>query len=232
MFQQLKAYCLKRLVRLRVQRRAVEQVKISGVIVALVAINMVHHFASLSSRNNAMFKHRSAPISSSPLRVERYAVHLVGLCCSSSGPDFWKDKMSANGLRYVPTTKPCTWLQPSNLSLVCKECIAVLPPHEIVTHAHFTSGDRAFAVLAIPADLFSAPSVLSGSMAFDPLVVHKAESMSRVLLFTPFNHAFFHAPNVRNAGPRYKALGNSWAVNVVKYIGQRIQAVKSLPSAS
>ena len=33
-------------------------------------------------------------------------------------------------------------------------------------------------------------------------------------------------------GPRYKALGNSWAVNVVKYIGQRIQAVKALPSAS
>lgn len=33
-------------------------------------------------------------------------------------------------------------------------------------------------------------------------------------------------------GPRYKALGNSWAVNVVKYIGERIQAVKSLPSAS
>lgn len=29
-------------------------------------------------------------------------------------------------------------------------------------------------------------------------------------------------------GPRYKALGNSWAVPVVKWIGERIQAVENI----
>jgi DNA (cytosine-5)-methyltransferase 1 len=29
-------------------------------------------------------------------------------------------------------------------------------------------------------------------------------------------------------GPRYKALGNSWAVPVVRWIGERIQAVDEI----
>ena len=32
-------------------------------------------------------------------------------------------------------------------------------------------------------------------------------------------------------GPRYKALGNSWAVPVVQWIGQRIDAVNAIPKS-
>ena len=33
-------------------------------------------------------------------------------------------------------------------------------------------------------------------------------------------------------GPRYKALGNSWAVNCARWIGERIEAVDAIPSGS
>lgn len=225
MLHQLKANQFKGLVRLGMVRRITEHIKVAPVIVALVAINMMYVFSALGSSNNAVFKYPAAPASPSALGVKRYTMRPVALCRGRSGADIGEYKMTANRLGYVPAPKLRPWLHSSGLATVRKACIAVLPPHLVVTHAHFTSGNRAFAVLAIPSDLLSSPSVLSGSVTLDPLVVHKAEPMSSVLLFTPFNRACFHALNVRKNGPRYKALGNSWAVPVVRWIGERIELV-------
>jgi hypothetical protein len=225
MLHQLKANQFKGLVRLGVFGRITEHMKVTPVVVALVAVNMVYVLSALGSSNNSVFKYPAAPISPSTLCVKRYTVRPVTLCCGRSSSDIGEYKVTTNRLGYVSAPKLSTWLHSSCLATICKQRIAVLPPHLVVTHAHFTSGNRTFAVLAIPANLLSAPSVFSGSVTLDPFVVHKAEAMSSVLLFTPFNRACFHALKVRKNGPRYKALGNSWAVTVVNYIGQRIQSV-------
>lgn len=227
MLHQLKANQFKGLVRLGVVGRITEHMKVTPVIVALVAVNMVYVFSALGSSNNSVFKYPAAPVSPSTLCIKRYTVRPVTLCCGRSSSDIGEYKVTTNGLGYVTAPKLRPWLHSSSLATVCKECITVLPPHLVVTHTHFTSGNRAFAVLAIPSDLLSSPSVLSGSVALDTLVVHKAEPVSSVLLFTAFNRACFHAPNVRKNGPRYKALGNSWAVPVVTWIGRRIELVRS-----
>ncbi|AEC22253.1 hypothetical protein PT7_P017 (plasmid) [Pusillimonas sp. T7-7] len=39
------------------------------------------------------------------------------------------------------------------------------------------------------------------------------------------------SPGTRSDGPRYKALGNSWCVNNVRWIGKRIQQVDKLEPA-
>lgn len=228
MLHQLKSNQFKGLVRLGMVRRITEHIKVAPVIVALVAINMMYVFSALGSSNNAVFKYPAAPASPSALGVKRYTMRPVALCRGRSGADIGEYKMTANRLGYVPAPKLRPWLHSSGLATVRKACIAVLPPHLVVTHAHFTSGNRAFAVLAIPSDLLSSPSVLSGSVTLDPLVVHKAEPMSSVLLFTPFNRACFHALNVRKNRPRYKALGNSWPVPVIEWIGDRIDRVDAI----
>lgn len=30
-------------------------------------------------------------------------------------------------------------------------------------------------------------------------------------------------------GPRYRALGNSWAINAARWVGERIEAVEAIP---
>jgi len=38
-----------------------------------------------------------------------------------------------------------------------------------------------------------------------------------------------HRGKLAADGPRYKALGNSWAVPAVRWIGQRIEQVEAIP---
>jgi hypothetical protein len=225
MLHQLKANQLKGLMRLGMVRRIAEHMKVARVIVALVAINVMHMLPSLGASHNAMLKQSAWSVLPASLCIKSYTVRPVAFRCSRSGADIWEYKMTANRLGNVPAPKLRSRLHSSGLSTVSKECIAVLPPHLVVTHAHFTSGNRTFAVLAIPTNLLSSPPVICGPMTLDALVVHKAEAVSSMLLFTPFNLACFHAPNIRKNGPRYKALGNSWAVPVVRYIGEQIKRV-------
>lgn len=210
MLHQLKANQLKGLVRLGMVRRITEHMKVAPVIVALVAINMMYVFSALGSSNNAVFKYPAAPASPSALGVKRYTMRPVALCRGRSGADIGEYKMTANRLGYIPAPKLRPWLHSSDLATVRKACIAVLPPHLVVTHAHFTSGNRAFAVLAIPSDLLPSPSVLSGSVALDTLVVHKAEPMSSVLLFTARSHLSLRTMS-------------QW------YVGQKVVCVSSRP---
>ena len=225
MLHQLKANQFKGLVRLGMVRRITEHMKVAPVIVALVAINMMYVLSALGSSNNAVFKYPAAAVSPSALGVKRYTVRPVTLCRGRSGADIGVYKETSLGLCDISTPDLCAGFGTTDLLFVGIESIAVLPPHEVMTHAHFTRRNWPFAVLAIPAYLLASPSVFWGSVALDALVVHKAEPMSSVLLFTAFNRACFHAPNVRKNSPKYKALGNSWAVPVVRYIGERIQEV-------
>lgn len=225
MFEQLKAYCLKTFVRLCVHGCTLKDMKVPLRIIALIAVNVVYHISVLGTSNEPMFHHTTATIASETLGIHCNSMGPVGLgsCCGS--PNIREYQLTANGLCYVSSTKLCSWLHASGLMLVGKKWVSMLPPHEIVPHTHFAGSYWSFAMRTIPPNLLAAPSIFSRPVSLHTLVVHQAKSVCCVALFTPFYRACFHSANVRNIGPRYKALGNSWAVPVVRYIGEQIKRV-------
>lgn len=55
----------------------------------------------------------------------------------------------------------------------------------------------------------------------------EAERLAAALRTAFLDGAFVIAQQVAD-GPRYKALGNSWAVNCARWLGRRIEAVESI----
>lgn len=119
---------------------------------------------------------------------------------------------------------------------VGKECIAVTAKHLVVAHAQFLRGGGPIAMGAGAADNFAAPSVFSRTVPLDAFVVHQAHAMRGVLPSAPFNRADAvefrrgHLIVSTNAFPRtipYKALGNSMAVNCMRWLGTRIALVEA-----
>lgn len=77
-------------------------------------------------------------------------------------------------------------------------------------------------------------SVCSGieaaSVAFGPLGWHAAWLAEILMGFPQGYTAVPHRGKPAADGPRYKALGNSWAVPCVRWIGSRIQAAEERSS--
>jgi hypothetical protein len=79
-------------------------------------------------------------------------------------------------------------------------------------------------VQAAAADLLAAPPVLGAAVPLYALVVHQAQPVRCVLSTTTFDGANLHwdpSLGISNC-MYYKALGNSWAVPNVTWIGRRI----------
>jgi hypothetical protein len=86
-------------------------------------------------------------------------------------------------------------------------------------------------VQALPTNFLAAPSVFGRPVLLNALVVHQAETVSCVLSTTAFNRTKNHIGHLQLNfldSIRYKALGNSWAVPVAAWIGERIEAVEAV----
>ena len=237
MTQQLKANCLKRFVCLGVIGLTLKDVKVAARVIALVSVYVMYYLTISGIGDDSMFKYPASAITASPLGIECYSMRLVRFRCGRGSSDLRVDKMTTYRFGDIPTTQLCSGFHAANLTLIGIECVAVFPPHQVVTHTHFTGGNRTLTVLAIPSNLLSAPAIIGRAVSLYALVVHEAKPMCGVLARAAIYGACIHAYNVGNSTPRYKALGNSWAVPVARWVGERIQAVENvqaelLPSAT
>lgn len=121
--------------------------------------------------------------------------------------------------------------QPAFLGLIRIQRVAVFPIHLVMAGTHFCGKHWPTTVRAWSPDDLAAPSVFGRSVSSNALVVHQAKPMCRMFPATVFNRTRFHnergiiaALDKLAGNPRYKALGNSWAVPVVAWIAARIDA--------
>lgn len=115
---------------------------------------------------------------------------------------------------------------------VCVQGIAMTMPHLVMANAHFSRGNRAITVFASAANHLAAPAVLGRTVFLDSLVVHKAKAICSMFPTATINAANLvknwrrHVIPVSLWLPKLyhdKALGNSMCVNVMAFIGRRIQ---------
>lgn len=99
----------------------------------------------------------------------------------------------------------------------------------VVAHTHFSGGSGPVTITAISSDNPAAPAIVSRAVALNSLIVHEAKPFGRMAPIAPINGAAFHGTNIAHPGPRYKAMGNSWTTNVVRYLGERIEALRNAP---
>lgn len=192
-------------------------------IVHRVAVNMVNDFTRLGTRHLPVFPLASAPLRAiaKTFRLMRGGMRSVGL--GDSGVRRGRHDQSGSGWRDHLVAPPLVFSgrHAVNLLIVRIQRVTVAVPHLIVPHAQLTRRDRPIAVQASAADHLPSPAVLRGAVPLDALVVHQAEPVSGVLAPAAVDSAL-HARILS------KALGNSWAINCVRWVGRRIAMVDAI----
>ncbi len=140
----------------------------------------------------------------------------------------------------VPASKVFSGREAVALLLVGVERIAVTVPHLVVALAHLAGCRWTLAKLTGPTYYGTSPSVFRRAMPLDALVMHEAVVVRCVLPFAPIDRAELvelrrgHSDSPVGVGDRsltiarYKALGNSMAVPVMAWIGERIADVEAI----
>ena len=212
--------------------------QVRSLVVQWIPVNVVNNLAGLGFGNFAVLP--LPAVSTAPVSQ---AVRLQQ-CCVGSIASFCRCAFDWARLRHVsdrsdhPVAAAHMFAAGEGVDFlhVGIKRVAVTMPHLVVANAHFPSRNRSVAVFASPADCLASPCVIDGPVLFLPLVVHQAQSASGM----PSSAAFYVADLIKfwgchiNSLPficfpklytRYKALGNSMAVPVMRFIGQRIADV-------
>lgn len=208
--------------------------KIFSSVIQPVSINVMDDFSRLRSSNLAMLPLLTVvpfcagrPNSLSVKRLTVSAVCFFGACSSRLG---WSQFRIRGD--FVTSPHVLSWRKTVNFFRVGVERITMSVPHLVVPHTHITSSNWSFAVKALTANNLAAPCVINRAVFFHALVVHQAKTMSGMFAAASFNAAKLHLkpPEIRLSTilTRYKALGNSWAVNCARWIGERIEAVETI----
>lgn len=198
-------------------------------VIQRVTVNVVDDFTRLRASDSAVLPmlsvRRLGAWRPQALCIKRLSVRAVSSLCARRGSRCFAHSHRRHQL--IAASQMLSGREAAHLLLVCIQWIAVAMPHLVVTHAHFTGGDGAVAVEAMPPDLFSSPAVLSGTMLFHSLVVHQTEAVGSMFSVASINSTCAHV-NSKVGLPAfylYKALGNSWAINCARWVGERIDAV-------
>lgn len=200
--------------------------QILGNVVQFVPVNVVDDLTRLGPSDSAMLPLLSVgtfrSVGAQALGVKRLSMCAVrplslGVC---------RDGRSNHGRRRNLVAAPHVFAGRKARDLLCigVKRVAVPMPHLVVPHAQVARCDRAVAVEALSAHNLAAPAVLWASVSLHAFVVHQAQPVRCVLSTTTFDGANLHGnPYLWIANCMYyKALGNSWAVPVVRWIGERI----------
>jgi len=202
--------------------------QILGNVVQLVPVNVVDDLSRLRSSNLAMLPLLTVvPFCAgrpNSLSVKRLTVSAVCFFCACSSRLGWSQFRIRGD--FVTSPHVLSWRKTVNFFRVGVERITMSVPHLVVPHAQVARCDRAVAVEALSAHNLAAPAVLWASVSLHAFVVHQAQPVRCVLSTTTFDGANLHGnPYLWIANCMYyKALGNSWAVPNVAWIGQRIDA--------
>ena len=200
-----------------------ENMQISTLIVQRVAVDMVNDLARLCIRHLPVFPLPAVAFRAIAQALRRMHCFMRFICpCDGGISRGWHDQSRCGWCDHlVPATLVFAGRQTVNLLLIGVQGVAMLVPHLIVPHAKFARRDGSIAIQARSPDDLARPSVLRRPVPLDSLVVHQAETVRRVLSSTAANSAL-HLSIVS------KAIGNSWAVNCPRWLGQRIAMVEGL----
>jgi hypothetical protein len=160
-------------------------------VINLIPINVVDDLTGFRARNLPVL-----PLPTGALRpvaqpkVSRGLLHTMTLaalhrCARSYGN--WN--LCDRGNHAVSSSHVLAIGKAINFLLVCKQWIAVVSPHLVVTPAHFPCDSGPFAVRAGSANHFPSPSVVRGAMLLHSLVVHQAKAIGSVLSLAAINAA-------------------------------------------
>lgn len=202
-------------------------------IVQRIAVDMVNDLPRLGLGDLAMLPSSTAPAASisQPLCLKVGGVRLVRLLDRRKAGAYSFQRRSGRRHHLVSAPHVLASSHAINLLAVREERIAMSMPHLVMPNAKFASRHGSIAVKAFPTNFLAAPSVFGRSVLLNALVVHQAKTVSCVLATTAFNRTKNHTKPFQMNCPnsiRYKALGNSWAVPNVRWIGERIQAVDAI----
>lgn len=205
--------------------------QILHVIVQWVPINMMDNLSRLGICDLPVFPFSATALGavSQPMASRRYLSMPV---CSLHGWACWIGLCNfadrANHFVAAPHVLPIR--DRANFLEISEKRVAVLPIHLVVPPTHLLGNRRPIAMDASATDDATSPSIVRRPMLLQALVVHQAKIVSRVLSLTAFNranpvldrrrHKSLHT--ISHIIERYKAIGNSMAVNCMRWIGQRI----------
>lgn len=213
-----------------------KNMQVVGQVVCPVSINMVDYLSALGTSYFSMFPFASASIAAVPqsqsavLRCRR----TIRLGCRRLRCN---RHQAISGRRDHPVSAPSVlpWGKSLNLLGVGIQRVAVFAGHEVVTVAKVFGEHWSVAKGAGSANHFAAPSIVRRPVPLHSLVVHEAKVAGSVLPPASLYRAFsvFARCRHRQSFPfpktlySYKALGNSMAVNCMKWIGERIAMVEA-----
>jgi DNA (cytosine-5)-methyltransferase 1 len=150
---------------------------------------------------------------------------------------------------FVPAISPCLETQAGSLRQPCTQAYVVTPPLTASLSTPLGNGGKDAFITAVQPIAFSGQmsnphtdvDIMQTLQAKNPMAVATAMQVRRLtpvecerLQGFPDNYTDIKLKGKPTPdGPRYKALGNSWAVPVVRWIGSRIvQEVQRLESIS
>lgn len=202
-------------------------------IVQRVAVDMVNDLPRLGLGDLAMLPLSAAPAASiaKPLCLKVGSVRPVRLLNRRKAGAYGFQRSGGRRNHLVAAPHVLTSSHAINLLAICKERIAMSMPHLVMPNAKFASRHGPVAVQALPPNFLPAPAVFGRPVLLNALVVHQAEAVRCVLSTTAFNRTKNHIGHLQlNCldSIRYKALGNSWAINCARWVGQRIQMVNDI----
>lgn len=192
--------------------RAVKDVQIVWRIIQRVAVNMMDNLPSRRPGNFPVL-----PISARSLRPVAVSVcrrlqrRLVAVRLSYQRPSGSSLCVFVNRAdHHVAAAVVATVGQPSRLLLVGKERVAVISPHLVMSHTEFARDCGPLAMQAPSPNLPASPLVIRAAVPSDPLVMHQAKAVCRVLPPAAFNCASLQcfAPKlIKRRLPHYIKLG-------------------------
>jgi hypothetical protein len=201
--------------------------EVSGVVVEPVAIDVVNDFAAFRPGDTAVLPFTATrPIPALPLRCSHRSMVCARASCDRRGCCRRRRReVGAWDNRDVPALEAGADRHPAEFLLVSEQGVSVAVPHLVVPEAKVPGGHRASAVTTCSAHDLASPSVLGRAMLLDSLVVHQAPAVRRVSPPAPIDRTELHSVYSTALD---KALGNSMAVPVVRWIGKRIALVDAV----
>lgn len=211
--------------------------KIGNVVIAGIKIDVMDYFATFSIREFSVFPFPPIAVRSIPktLRLVKFGMRSISLGDSGISGDMGLSAFCHRANHCVTPAFVCPIWQAVLFLLIRIQGISVAMPHLVMTSAHPASHNWALTVFTCTSDNFSSPPILWTSVLSDALIVHQAESVRYVLSSTLRNGAFlvkFWRCHIVAYYSTVKALGNSMAVPVLRYLGERILAVEKIMSSA
>lgn len=166
--------------------------QISTLIICGIKINVVNNFSRLSLSDLSMFPLTARAfrsISQFVIGASEFFMQFISALRRFARRVCQLNYFGSRTNHLVASPQVCAARKSANLFSVSIKRIAMSIQHLIMAIAQLFCNRWAITVQARPANDSSAPSVVSRSMFLDALVVHKAQSVCRVLSSASFNLA-------------------------------------------